>query len=43
MNPGIISGSITIPAGYNASMTGPVGLADGVIITIPTGSEFVIF
>ncbi len=43
MNPGTISGSIAIPAGYNASMTGPIGLADGVIITIPTGSEFVIF
>jgi len=43
MNRSIISSSITIPVGFNASMVGPLDFAVGTTLTVPTGSEFVVY
>ena len=43
MNRSIISSSITIPVGFNASMVGPLEFAVGTTLTVPTGSEFVVY
>jgi filamentous hemagglutinin len=43
MNRSVISSSVIIPAGYNACMVGPIEVASGVTITVPAGSEFVVY
>ena len=43
LNRSIISSSITIPVGFNASMVGPLDFAVGTTLTVPTGSEFVVY
>ena len=42
MNPATLSTSYTIPASYNSVSAGPVTLANGVTITVSTGSAWVI-
>jgi hypothetical protein len=42
MNPATLSTSYTIPANYNSVSAGPVTLANGVTITVSTGSAWVI-
>ena len=39
-NTQIIRSNYTITTGSNAMSAGPITIADGVIITIPTGSEW---
>jgi hypothetical protein len=34
--------SVTIPTGYNAISAGPVTVATGITVTIPTGSRWVV-
>lgn len=42
LNKASISTSYSIPSGYNAVAAGPVVIADGITVTIPTGSTWVI-
>lgn len=42
LNSKTVSTSYTIPAGYNATATGPITIASGVAVTLPTGSRWVI-
>jgi len=34
--------SVTIPAGYSASSVGPIQLNSGVVVTVPSGSRWVV-
>jgi hypothetical protein len=34
--------SVTIPTGYSASSVGPVVVSSGVIVTVPSGSKWVV-
>ena len=34
--------SITIPTGYSASSIGPISLSSGVVVTVPSGSRWVV-
>jgi hypothetical protein len=42
INSRTISASYSIPAGYSASSTGPITINSGVVVTVPTGSKWVI-
>ena len=42
LNNSTVSSSYTIPVGYNATATGPMNVASGVVITIPSGSRWVV-
>jgi hypothetical protein len=42
VNNATIATSYTIPAGYNASSVGPVSVASGVSVTVPSGSRWVV-
>lgn len=42
LNRSLIETSFDVPAGFNAYSTGPVEIDDGVIISIPSGSRWVI-
>jgi hypothetical protein len=42
LNSKTVNTSYSIPAGYNATATGPITLANGVAVTIPNGSRWVI-
>ena len=42
VNHNVLSQSLAIPVDHNASIVGPVGIANGVTIDILTGSEMVI-
>jgi len=37
-----VSTNYTIPTDYNASSTGPVTVASGISVTIPSGSRWVV-
>jgi hypothetical protein len=41
-NDQIVTTSYTITAGKNAMSTGPVEIDDGVVVTVPTGSRWVV-
>jgi hypothetical protein len=34
--------SYSIPSGYSASSVGPVSISSGVVITVPSGSRWVV-
>jgi hypothetical protein len=34
--------SVTIPTGYSASSVGPIQLNSGVVVTVPSGSRWVV-
>ena len=40
LNGQIISASYEIPAGYNGVSAGPITIASGAVVTIPTGSSW---
>jgi hypothetical protein len=42
VNNATVSTSYTIPSGYNATATGPMTIASGAVVTIPTGSRWLI-
>jgi hypothetical protein len=42
LNNGTVSTSYTIPTGYNATATGPMTIASGAVVTIPSGSRWLI-
>lgn len=42
LNGQTVNNSYTIPTGDNASSAGPITLATGVVVTVPTGSRWVI-
>jgi hypothetical protein len=42
INPNTITANYTFPTNYNGVSTGPVVIADGVTITIPSGSDWTI-
>ena len=42
MNNATISTSYTLPTGYNAVSAGPVTVASGVVVTVPSGSTWVV-
>ena len=42
LNNGTVSTSYTIPTGYNATATGPMTIASGAVVTIPSGSRWMI-
>lgn len=42
LNQVTVSGSYTIPAGYNAMSTGPIAIASGVVVTVPSGCSWVV-
>jgi hypothetical protein len=42
LNNSTVSSSYTIPVGYNATATGPMNVASGVVITIPSGSRWMV-
>jgi hypothetical protein len=37
-----VTASYTLPVGFNAMSTGPLAIADGVVVTIPDGSTWAI-
>jgi hypothetical protein len=37
-----VTASYTLPVGFNAMSTGPIAIADGVLVTIPSGSVWAI-
>jgi hypothetical protein len=37
-----IGSSYTLPSGYSASSVGPVSISSGVVITVPSGSRWVV-
>ena len=42
LNNSTVSTSYTIPTGYNATATGPITIAGGAVVTIPSGSRWMI-
>jgi len=42
VNNNTVTVSITIPAGYSASSVGPISLNSGVVVTVPSGSRWVV-
>ena len=42
LNNSTVSSSYTIPTGYNATATGPITVASGAVVTIPSGSRWMI-
>ena len=42
VNSATVSTSYTIPTGSNATATGPMTIASGVVVTIPSGSRWMI-
>jgi len=42
VNNATVSTSYTIPTGYNATATGPMTVSSGVVVTIPSGSRWLI-
>jgi len=42
LNQAVVSGTYTIPSGYNASSVGPITVASGVIVTLPSGSVWAV-
>ena len=42
INSNVIAATYTIPSGSNALSTGPVSLASGVVVTIPSGSRWAV-
>ena len=42
LNSNTVSTSFSIPSGYNATATGPITVAGGASVTIPSGSRWVI-
>jgi len=42
LNNKTVSTSYTIPTGYNATATGPMTVASGAVVTIPSGSRWMI-
>jgi len=42
VNNATVSTSFTIPTGYNATATGPMTIAGGAVVTIPSGSRWLI-
>ena len=42
LNNKTVSASYTIPTGYNATATGPMTVASGVVVTIPSGSRWMV-
>jgi hypothetical protein len=42
LNSKTVNTSYSIPAGYNATATGPITIASGAAVTLPTGSRWVI-
>jgi len=42
LNNSTVSTSYTIPAGYNATATGPMTISGGVVVTIPSGSRWMV-
>ena len=42
LNNGTVSTSYTIPTGYNATATGPMTVSSGVVVSIPSGSRWLI-
>ena len=42
VNNATVNTSYSIPSGYNASSAGPVAVASGITVTIPSGSTWVV-
>jgi hypothetical protein len=42
LNNATVSANYTIPTGYNAVSAGPVTVASGVVVTVPSGSTWVV-
>lgn len=42
LNGQVVTSSYTVPVGMNASSTGPITINDGVTVTIPDGSRWVV-
>ena len=42
VNNATVNTSYSIPSGYNASSAGPVAVASGITVTIPSGSNWVV-
>lgn len=42
LNNTTVSASYTIPTGYNATATGPMTVASGAVVTIPSGSRWMV-
>lgn len=42
LNQAVVSGTYTIPSGYNASSVGPITVASGVVVTLPSGSVWAV-
>jgi hypothetical protein len=42
VNPTIVSANYTIPTNYNAMTGGPVTVASGVVVTVPSGSTWTV-
>ena len=42
LNSKTVSTSYSIPVGYNATATGPITVNSGVVVTIPSGSRWVV-
>ena len=40
LNPQTISSNYTLPVGYNGMSAGPITIADGVTVTVPSGSSW---
>jgi hypothetical protein len=42
VNNNTVTVSVTIPTGYSASSVGPLTLNSGVVVTVPSGSRWVV-
>lgn len=42
LNQQVVSGTYTLPDGYNASSVGPITISSGVVVTIPSGSVWAV-
>lgn len=42
LNQQVVSGTYSLPSGYNASSVGPITIASGVVVTIPSGSVWAV-
>ena len=42
VNPTTVSANYTVPTNYNAMTAGPISVASGVVVTVPSGSTWVI-
>jgi hypothetical protein len=42
LNNSTVSTSYTIPTGYNATATGPMTIASGAVVTVPSGSRWMV-